>query len=75
MHTEHEKIIHITVDLMNDDETDNGKLLRTLLFCASLVAINHSAPLEMINKILKKMYTKTSIQLSNGANWLPPGEA
>ena len=69
-----EILISLVMDMVDDASIDNGKIVRTLLFCTAFIALSHNVKLKTLEKILCKLYKRTGLTLGI-ETWLPPGEA
>ena len=67
-------LIAMVMDMMEDEKTDKGRLVRTLFFCCCIIAISSNVDLEKLLKILEMMYNRSSVALGRSSIF-PPGEA
>ncbi len=71
---EMEVLVSMVLDLVSNTEIKNGDIVRTLMLCISLVAVQNDVSEETVISHFRNVYKKISIALGKDT-WLPPAES
>ena len=62
------------MQLLNDKDVDNAKIVRACIFSACIVAFSQNVKLPILRSIVDEMYHRISISLGMESIF-PPGES
>jgi len=70
-----EVLISMVMDLVDNPNIKNGKVVRTLMYCISMIAIRNEVDEETLTRHLLKVHKSLSVAIGSDLSWLPPAES
>ena len=69
-----EMLVCMVLDLVNNPKVKNGRIVRTLMYCICIIAIQNDVDSKIVVKNLLEVYGKLSVALGT-ETWFPPAES
>lgn len=67
-------LIAIVIDMVNSQEVSHGRIVRALMYCICIIAINNDVDSKVVVKHILEVYGKLSVALGT-ESWFPPAES